>query len=84
MVKTMVCSSLLSAFCTGRLQNSSCFPHARRQAFDFFEKSSQIPGYVGSLDGRMPHQLALQKHPKRPATDDYSKIFPCIEPFVQM
>ena len=50
-------------------------PQANPQAFDFFEKIWSNSRYVGSLDGQMPHWLALQKASNPPPTSDYSKIF---------
>ena len=50
----------------------------------FLKNFGQIPRYVGSLDGQMPHRLALQKALNTPPTSNYSKIFPCVKRFIQM
>ena len=42
----------------------------------FLKNFGQIPGYVGSLDGRMPHQLTLQKASKTPTYQRLLKNFP--------
>ena len=45
----------------------------------FFEGFGQIPLYIGSLDGQIPHRLALRKVSNPPhSISDYSwsKIFP--------
>ena len=42
----------------------------------FLKNFGQIPGYVGSLDGRMPHQLTLQKASKTPTHQRLFKNFP--------
>ena len=52
--------------------------------FTFFKRFGQIPWYVGSLDGQMPHQLALQKASNPLPSSDYSKLFPCDKLFIQM
>ena len=44
---------------------------------------AQIPRYVDSLDGQMPHWLVLQKASNPPPTGDDSKIHPCVKPFIQ-
>ena len=51
-------------------------PGAKRQAFDFLKNFSQISGYVGSLDGQMPHQLALRKSVKNAHPPTTIKKFP--------
>ena len=51
-------------------------PGAKCQAFDFLKNFSQISGYVGSLDGQMPHQLALEKASKTPTHQQLFKNFP--------
>jgi len=40
--------------CTGQFQNRPCPPWANPAAFDL-KKLGQIPRYVASLDGQMPH-----------------------------
>ena len=35
-------------------------PPGKPRAFDFLKNSGQIPRYVASLDGQMPHPLELQ------------------------
>ena len=48
--------------CTGQFQNRpSPHPWANPGAFDFLENFGQIPCYVASLDGQMPHPLELQR-----------------------
>ena len=49
----------------------------------FLKSFGQISWYVGSLDGQMPHQLALQKTSNPPPTSDYTKLFPCVKLFIQ-
>ena len=51
-------------------------PGAKCQAFDFLKNFSQIFRYVGSLDGQMPHQLALEKASKTPTHQQLFKNFP--------
>ena len=41
----------------------------------FLKNFGQIPGYVGSSDSRMPHQLALQKASKTPSHQRLFKNF---------
>ena len=47
----------------------------------FLKKFGQIPQRVGSLDGQMPHRLALQKASNPPSTNDYLKEFPLRQTF---
>ena len=42
----------------------------------FLKNFGQIPGYVGSLDDRKPHQLALQKASKMPTHQRLFQNFP--------
>ena len=44
--------------------------------FDFFENFDQIPWHVGSLDGQMPHWLALQRASNPPIHQRLFKNFP--------
>ena len=51
----------------------------------FLKNFVQIPWYVGSLlDGQMHHRLARQNASNPPPTGDFSIIFPCVKPFIQM
>ena len=45
---------------------------------------AQIPRYADSLDGQMPHHLALWKFSNLSPTRDYSKMFLCVKPSIQM
>ena len=45
---------------------------------------AQIPRYAGSLDVQMPHHLALCKASNVSPTRDYSKMFLCVKPSIQM
>lgn len=58
-------------------------PRENIRAFDLLEKFCSNPQYVDSLDGQMPHRLVLQKASNPPPTGDYSKIYPCVKPFIQ-
>ena len=51
-------------FCTGQFQNRPCPPPPPRQIpghLTFLKNFGQIPRYVASLDGQMPHPLELQR-----------------------
>ena len=54
-------------------------------AFDFF---GQLPRYVASLDGQMPHPLELQRGsnppPSRHVKATVLNFFSCVKPFIQM
>ena len=50
----------------------------------FFKNFDQIPWYVGSLDGPMPHQLVLQEASSPPSSSDYSTNFPFVKPFIEV
>ena len=50
----------------------------------FFKNFDQIPWYVGSLDGPMPHQLVLQEASNPPSSIDYSTNFPFVKPFIEV
>ena len=68
--------------CTSQLQNRTCLaPGQTPGHLTFLKKFFQIPGYVSSLDGQMPHQPALQKTSNPPATIQKS---PFVKPFIQM
>ena len=41
-------------------------PRANPGAFDFLKNFAQIPRYVASLDGQMPHPLELQRGSNTP------------------
>ena len=45
---------------------------------------AQIPRYADSLDGQMPHHLALWKASNLSPTRDYSKMFLSVKPSIQM
>ena len=45
---------------------------------------AQIPPYADSLDGQMPHHLALWKFSNLSPNRDYSKMFLCVKPSIQM
>ena len=42
----------------------------------FLKNFGQLPWYLGSLAGQMPHRLALQKGANPPPTSEYRKNFP--------
>ena len=42
----------------------------------FLKNFGQIPWYLGSLAGQMPHRLALQKGANPSPTSEYRKNFP--------
>ena len=72
-----------TVLCTRQFQNCPCSPtpsQADPGAFDLFLKNfGQIPWYVGSWDGQMPHWLAL------PTTHQWLfKFFPHVKTFIQM
>ena len=68
--------------CSSQFQNCPSAPRHFQDFLEFF--FGQIPQYVGSLEGQMPHCLALQKVPNPQLTSDYSKIFPFVKLFIQM
>ena len=45
---------------------------------------AQIPPYADSLDGQMPHHLAPWKFSNLSPNRDYSKMFLCVKPSIQM
>ena len=45
----------------GRYANGKFLPLCKPRASQFLKNFGQISIFVGSLDGQMPHQLALQK-----------------------
>ena len=60
-------------------------PRKPPEHLTFLKNFVQIPRYVGSLlDGQMPHRLARQNASNSPPTGDFSIIFPCVKPFIQM
>ena len=57
----------------GDMQTANSCLCANPEHLTFFKKILvKFPGYVGSLDGQMPHKLALQK---ASPTSQYSKHF---------
>lgn len=63
---------------------TSSLPEQTPRHFTYLKNFGQIPQYVGSLEGQMPHCLALQKVSNPQLTSDYSKIFPFVKLFIQM
>ena len=65
-----------------------CPPPPFRQTprhLTFFTNLGQIPLYVGSSDGQMPHGwLVLQEALNLPSSSDYSTNFPFVKPFMQV
>ena len=45
--------------CTGQFQNRQCPPGQTPGHLTFLKNFGQIPRYVASLDGQMPHPLEL-------------------------
>ena len=68
----------------GNIQTVDSCLCANPEHLTFLKNFVQFPSYVGSLDGQMPHQLAVQKASNPSPTSHYSKIFPCIKRFIQM
>ena len=70
---------LMTFYTWGQFQNRPCVPPTpfRRtpRHLTFFKNFNQIPWYVGSLDGPMPHQLVLQEASNPPSSSDYSTNF---------
>ena len=71
---------LMIFYTWGQFQNRPCVPPPtpfRRtpRHLTFFKNFNQIPWYVGSLDGPMPHQLVLQEVSNPPSSSDYSTNF---------
>ena len=62
---------------TGQFQNRPGHvpPPGQMLAFNFFEKIGQIPKYVGSLDGQMPHRYRASKSVKSPTNQRLFKNF---------
>ena len=54
---------------------TSPLPEQTPRHFTYLKNFGQIPHYVGSLEGQMPHCLALQKVPNPPLTRDYCQTF---------
>ena len=54
--------------CTGQFQNRPCPPPPGQTPghLTFFKNFGQIPRYIPSLDGQMPHPLGLQSLVKSP------------------
>ena len=54
----------------------------------FLKNFGQIPRYVASLDGQMPHPLELQRGsnppPSRHVKATVLNFFSCVKPFIQM
>ena len=53
----------------------------------FFKNFGQIPRYVASLDGQMPHPLELQRGSNPPPSSVKAIVlnfFSCVKPFIQM
>ena len=54
----------------------------------FLKTFGQIPRYVASLDGQMPHPLELQRGsnppPSRHVKATVLNFFSCVKPFIQM
>ena len=64
---------------TGQFQNhpSPPPPGKPRGIWLFLKNFGQIPRYVASLDGQMPHPLGMLKQLCK-------TYFPCVKPFWQM
>ena len=67
-------------FCTSQFQNCPSPPERFQDIFYFF--FCQIPQYVDSVHGQIPHQLVHQKV-SNPPPSDHSIIFPRIKLFIQ-
>ena len=54
----------------------------------FLKNFGQIPRYVASLDGQMPHPLELLRGsnllPSKHVKATVQNFFPCVEPFIQL
>ena len=54
----------------------------------FLKNFGQIPRYVASLDGQMPHPFELQRRsnppPSRHVKATVQNFFPCVKPFIEM
>ena len=70
-------------WCNSQFQNRPCSPpHPPLGIWLFWNNFAQISLYIGSLDGEVPHRLTIQKVTNLLPTSDYSKIFPCVKPFI--
>ena len=79
--------------CTGQFQNRPCPPPGQTPGhLTFLKNVGQIPRYVASLDGQMPHPLELQRGSKPPPSrhvkancgNKFCKIFSHYEFLVQL
>ena len=74
--------------CTIQFQNRPSPPGQTPGHLTFLKNFGQIPRYVASLDGQMPHPLELQRGsnppPSRHVKATVLNFFSCVKPFIQM
>ena len=62
----------VAVLCTGQFQNRPSPPGQTPGHLTFLKNFGQIPGYVASLDGQMPHPLGLQRGPNPPPSRQFT------------
>ena len=78
------------SLCTSQFQNRPSPPPPGQTPgpLTFLKNFGQIPRYVASLDGQMPHPLELQRGsnppPSRHVKATVLNFFSCVKPFIQM